>query len=38
MDQSLKSATQSALDDAFHAMFELSRTSAAWSQKPPAVT
>jgi coniferyl-aldehyde dehydrogenase len=26
MDQSLKSAGQSALDDAFHAMFELSRT------------
>jgi coniferyl-aldehyde dehydrogenase len=29
MDQSLKSATQSALDDAFHAMFELSRTTPA---------
>jgi coniferyl-aldehyde dehydrogenase len=26
MDQSLKSPGQSALDDAFHAMFELSRT------------
>jgi coniferyl-aldehyde dehydrogenase len=31
MDQSLKSATQSALDDAFHAMFELSRTTPASS-------
>ena len=26
MDQSLKSPGQSALDDAFHAMFDLSRT------------
>ncbi|MEA3145347.1 MAG: hypothetical protein QOI53_774, partial [Verrucomicrobiota bacterium] len=26
MDQSLKSPGQRALDDAFHAMFELSRT------------
>src|ERR1700682_1810943 len=29
MDQSLKSPGQSALDDAFHAMFELSRTTPA---------
>jgi len=29
MDQSLKSPGQSALDDAFHAMFELSRTAPA---------
>ena len=28
MDQPLKSPGQSALDDAFHAMFELSRTDA----------
>ena len=29
MDQSLKSPGQSALDDAFHAMFELSQTTLA---------
>jgi coniferyl-aldehyde dehydrogenase len=38
MDQPLKSPGHNALEHAFHAMFELSRTSAAWSQKPPAVT